>query len=100
MASGVQAGCASLGTTFRFQVVPKTPENPQEARLEWLALVARLLGCSAEYLLERGFVDRHDLAEQYLHHPCLAARLIHTHPDWHLPDEFLQQYARELGAGQ
>ncbi len=74
-------------------------DSPQRA-WDWLARVARLLGCSAEYLLERGFVDHHDLAEQHLHHPCFAARMISTHPDWRQPDEFLQQYAREMRADQ
>lgn len=42
--------------------------------------LARAEGVSL--VLERGFIDRHDLAEQHRKHPRFAARLIHTHPAW------------------
>lgn len=60
---------------------------------EWLAHVANLLGCTPTFLLERGFVDCHDLAEQHQQPPCFAARLIRSHPDWRRPGELLGQYA-------
>lgn len=56
--------------------------DPPPEALAWLERVAGLLGCSSAYLLERGFIDRHDLAEQCGTHPCFAARLIRTHPAW------------------
>ncbi len=76
--------------------VPPVPPPKHENRKQctgtdregqWLARVARLLGCSPAYLLEHGYVDRHDLAEQHHEHPRFAARLIRTHPDWCLPSE-------------
>ncbi|WP_137820940.1 hypothetical protein [Pseudomonas sp. D(2018)] len=56
-----------------------TNDPPAEA-LAWLARVALLLSCEPAYLLERGFIDRHDLAEQYCTRPRFAARLIRSHP--------------------
>ncbi|VVQ14179.1 hypothetical protein PS934_04060 [Pseudomonas fluorescens] len=58
-----------------------TNDPPAEA-LTWLARVALRLSCEPAYLLEHGFIDRHDLAEQYCTHPRLAARLIRSHPAW------------------
>ena len=80
------------------EVPPVPPVPPQKHDIrkqctgtdregQWLARVARLLGCSPAYLLEHGFVDRHDLAEQHQQHPRLAARLIRTHPSWCPPGE-------------
>lgn len=54
--------------------------------LAWLARVARLLGCSPDQLLARGFIDRHDLAEQCHTPPRFAAHLIRSHPDWSPPE--------------
>jgi len=51
----------------------------------WLAAVAALLECEPAYLLERGFVDHHDLAEQCGMPPRYAARLIRSHPEWKAP---------------
>ena len=56
--------------------------DPPQQAMEWLVRLAALLGCSPGYLLEHGFVDRHDLAEQHRQHPRFAARLIRSHPDW------------------
>ena len=76
--------------------VPPVPPPKHEIRKQctstdrggqWLARAARLLGCSPAYLLEHGFVDRHDLAEQHQQHPRFAARLIRTHPSWCPPGE-------------
>ena len=76
--------------------VPPVPPPQHENRkqctgtdreAQWLARVGRLLGCSPDYLLEHGYVDRHDLAEQHHEHPRFTARLIRTHPDWCLPSE-------------
>lgn len=52
----------------------------------WLARVARLLECSPAYLLERGFIDQRDLAEQYHSDPARAAVLIRSNPDWVGPE--------------
>lgn len=48
----------------------------------WLASVARLLECSPVYLLEHGFIDRHDLAEQRRIHPRFVVPLIRSNPAW------------------
>jgi hypothetical protein len=48
----------------------------------WLASVARLLECSPAYLLEHGFIDRHDLAEQRRIHPRFVVPLIRSKPAW------------------
>jgi len=65
--------------------------NESPEALAWLARVASLLGCSPDYLLVHGFVDRHDLAEQHQQPPRFAARLIRSHPDWRQPREFRDQ---------
>ncbi len=69
--------------------------DPTPQAANWLARLAGLLACSPDYLLERGFVDRNDLAEQHQQHPRYAARLIRSHPDWHRDEDFRAQYARE-----
>lgn len=71
--------------------------DPPAEAMEWLAGVARLLQCLADYLLRNGFVDRHDLTEQHQHPPRFAARLIRSHPQWRVPVEFSEQYTREDG---
>lgn len=48
----------------------------------WLARVACLLECSPVYLLEHGFIDRHDLAEQSRIHPRFVVPLIRSNPAW------------------
>ena len=48
----------------------------------WLAHVACLLECSPGYLLQYGFIDRHDLAEQRRIHPRFVAPLIRSNPAW------------------
>lgn len=48
----------------------------------WLARVAYLLECSPAYLLEHGFIDRHDLAEQRRTHPHFVVPLIRSNPAW------------------
>lgn len=68
--------------------------EPTAEAMEWLAIVASLLECSPDYLLESGFVDHHDLAELHQHTPRFAARLIRSHPQWPAPVEFREQYAR------
>lgn len=50
--------------------------------LRWLSSVARYLECTPGYLLEQGFIDRHDLSEQHRSHPRQVAALIRTHPAW------------------
>jgi hypothetical protein len=61
------------------------PAIVQALRVQWLAGVADLLACSPAYLLARGFIDHHDLAEQYAVPPGCAARLICSHPQWAAP---------------
>jgi hypothetical protein len=48
----------------------------------WLARVACLLECSPGYLLEHGFIDRYDLAEQRRIHPRFVVPLIRSNPAW------------------
>lgn len=68
--------------------------DPPQQAMEWLARLAALLDCYPGYLLEHGFVDRHDLAEQHRQHPRFAARLIRSNPQWRRPSEFCDQYAK------
>jgi hypothetical protein len=63
----------------------RKPAIVQALRYQWLAGVAALLECSPAYLLEGGFVDQHDLAEQCEMPPGCAARLIRSHPEWAPP---------------
>lgn len=75
--------------THRLEIIEvlSVANDPPPQALEWLARLAALLCCTPGYLLEHGYVDRHDLAEQRHIHPRFAARLICTHPDWHQPSE-------------
>jgi len=75
--------------THRLEIIEALSEvnDPLAKTVEWLASLAILLRCTPGYLLEHGYVDRHDLAEQCHIHPRFAARLIRTHPDWHQPSE-------------
>lgn len=50
--------------------------------MRWLNSVARYLNCTQGYLLEQGFIDRHDLSEQHRSHPRQIAALIRTYPNW------------------
>ena len=103
-------------------VVPPVPSVPPQTHevqnqcestaqeIEWLTQLAALLRCTPDYLLQHGYVDRHDLAEQCHIHPRFAVRLIRTDPRWRTPsehcgrspegmspaeaDEFWDQYAR------
>ncbi|KRW65811.1 hypothetical protein AO741_13615 [Pseudomonas sp. TTU2014-105ASC] len=73
--------------THRLEIIKalhEASDSPPQA-MEWLEKLAGLLGCSPDYLLVHGFVDRHDMAEQCHIHPRFAARLIRTHPDWRPP---------------
>ncbi|UVE18337.1 hypothetical protein NVV93_02735 [Pseudomonas sp. LS44] len=54
----------------------------QALHCRWLARVAALLECSPTYLMEHGFIDSHDLAEQCGMHPRFAAQLVRSHPEW------------------
>ncbi len=75
--------------THRLEIIEvlSAANDPSQQAMEWLASLAILLCCTPDYLLEHGFVDRHDLAEQRHIHPRFAARLIRTHPDWRPPSE-------------
>ncbi len=55
-----------------------TPEQ-----IGWLAAVASCLGVSIGHLLERGFIDRHDLVEQIAAGPHQVAALIKSDPRWY-----------------
>lgn len=50
--------------------------------MRWLNSVARYLNCTPGYLLEQGFIDRHDLSEQHRNQPRQVAELTRTHPAW------------------
>lgn len=67
---------------------------PSPQAWEWLAHLASLLDCSPTYLLDRSFVDHHDLVEQHQLHPRYAAKLIRSHPDWRQPGAPRQQCAQ------
>lgn len=60
--------------------------HPSPAALAWLECVAHRLGCSPAFLLERGFIDQRDLAEQYHSDPARAVVLIRSNPDWAGPE--------------
>lgn len=57
------------------------PLTPQQ--ISWLVAVASLLEVGTSQLLERGFIDRHDLDEQTHADPRQVAALIRTNPRWH-----------------
>lgn len=97
--------CKDLGEPLeaaQLLPVPRVPPVPSQTleflnqyvgtaqEIDWLTQLASLLECSPEYLLERGFLDRHDLAEQHQQEPWRIARLIRSHPNWHQP---LDRYA-------
>jgi hypothetical protein len=71
-------------TAHKLEIIEVLTTPPPESRA-WLDNVANLLGCSADYLLERRFIDRDDLREQYTTHPLVAARLIGCNPFWTSP---------------
>lgn len=56
--------------------------DPSPEAMAWLARLARLLACSPDYLLKRGFIDQCDLAEQYHSDPARVVVLIRSNPDW------------------
>lgn len=68
--------------------------TPPAQAWEWLERLANLLGCSSSYLLDHGFVDRHDLIEQHQWHPRSAAKLIRSHPDWRQPTAVRNEHAQ------
>lgn len=65
-------------------LVEVSTEPPPEA-LAWLARVARLLECSPDYLLGRGYIEQRDLAELYRTHPSQVVALIRSNPAWAAP---------------
>lgn len=69
----------------RDELLTEAANDPPAETLAWLARVARLLECSPGYLLERGFIDRCDLAELYRHHPARVVALIRSNPAWVAP---------------
>ena len=64
----------------RDELLTEAANDPPAETLAWLARVARLLECSPDYLLERGFIDRCDLAELYRHHPAPGMAPIRSNP--------------------
>ena len=52
---------------------------------DWLRRVADQLGASPDYLMEKGFIDRHDLAVQQHQSPKAVASLIRSNPAWRAP---------------
>lgn len=85
--------------------VPSQKHNTQNQcenttqQVEWLARVARLLGCSPEYLLERRFLLPDELAMYCNTHPRIAASTISSHPNWHQQLEH-SAHAREEACEQ
>jgi hypothetical protein len=71
-------------TAHKLEIIEVLTTPPPESRA-WLDNVADLLGCSADYLLARRFIDRDDLREQQTKHPRFAARLIASNPFWTPP---------------
>lgn len=69
----------------RDELLTEAANDPPAETLAWLARMARLLECSPDYLLERGFIDRCDLAELYRHHPARVVALIRSNPAWAAP---------------
>lgn len=65
---------------YRLEIIAAL-DSTAEAQA-WLASVARLLECSPAYLLEHGFIDRHDLVEQRRIHPRFVVPLIRSNPAW------------------
>lgn len=61
--------------------------DPQPQAMEWLRKLAVQLCCTPEYLLEHGYVDCHDLIEQYQQPPWLVASLIRAGSRWKPPSE-------------
>lgn len=57
------------------------PLTPQQ--IGWLAAVASLLEVGTSHLVERGFIDRHDLDEQLDADPHQVVSLIKSDPRWH-----------------
>ena len=86
--------------THRLEIIEALSEanDPLAKTVEWLASLAILLRCTPSYLLEHGYVDRHDLAEQCHIHPRFAARLIRTHPNWCQPSEHSSREGEEMPA--
>lgn len=91
-----QADLLAHLTAYKPEIIEalSAASNPPPQAWAWLARLASLLGCSPTYLLDGGFVDHHDLAEQHQLHPRFAAKLIRTHPDWHQPGAPRQQCAQ------
>lgn len=52
---------------------------------DWLRRVAAQLGASPAYLMEQGFLDQHDLAEQQHQSPKAVVNLIRSNPTWRAP---------------
>jgi len=57
------------------------PLTPQQ--IGWIAAVASLLEVGTGQLIERGFIDRHDLDEQHDADARQVAALIKTNPRWY-----------------
>lgn len=47
-----------------------------------LTAVAELLKVGTDHLIDKGFIDRHDLAEQLDAAPAEVAKLIRSNPRW------------------
>ncbi|MDT4823130.1 hypothetical protein FQZ97_563510 [compost metagenome] len=74
----------SVGTpSAHFQKKPSANDPITAPQLGWLAAVASLLEVGTMQLIEKGFVDRHDLEEQANADPRAVAALIKSNPRWH-----------------
>ena len=74
----------SVGTacpSFQKKKAVNEPLTPQQ--LGWLASIASLLEVGTMHLIERGFIDQHDLGEQLDADPKQVAALIRSNPLWY-----------------
>ncbi|MBB2496835.1 hypothetical protein [Aquipseudomonas ullengensis] len=74
--------------THRLELILDLAANdPPPLAWVWLENVASLLGCSADYLLTQGSIDRYDMSELYEVSPHLAADLVASDPQWQKPHQ-------------
>lgn len=78
------ASVGSVGTpNLPFQKKQPTNDPLTDQQFGWLAAVASLLEVGTLHLIEGGFIDQQDLAEQLDADPLQVASLIRSNPDWY-----------------
>ena len=74
----------SVGTACqRFQKKQGANDPLSTEQIGWLAAVASLLEVGTMHLIDRGFIDQHDLEEQLGAPPEKVASLIRSNPYWY-----------------